>query len=228
MRDVVDAGDHHAAVALLDQADGRVLDLEGEKSTAQAADDAVKLFASTSGTDADWIVKLIVLLSIALGFGLIALGIWAWAAFLIVSGVYVLFAVLVLGIAYLKLRRLSGLKKTRETVSEGLGILGRDLFGGAAFPLAEVDLSQARARLGRGADDFANELCGLEGALQVARVEPREMAAGQARGEKLGLTAAVLRKRRIELALDSVLLVPRRLAVADEHEARGRGPSGKW
>jgi hypothetical protein len=32
----------------------------------------------------------------------------------------------VLGIAYLKLRRLSGLKKTRETVSEGLGILGRD------------------------------------------------------------------------------------------------------
>jgi hypothetical protein len=32
----------------------------------------------------------------------------------------------VLGIAYLKLRRLSGLKKTRETVSEGLGILGYD------------------------------------------------------------------------------------------------------
>jgi Putative Actinobacterial Holin-X, holin superfamily III len=69
---------------------------------------------------------VLVLLSIALGFGLIALGIWAWAAFLIVSAAYVLFAVLVLGIAYLKLRRLSGLKKTRETVSEGLGILGRD------------------------------------------------------------------------------------------------------
>jgi len=69
---------------------------------------------------------VLVLLSIALAFGLIALGIWAWAAFLIVSGAYVLFAVLVLGFAYLKLRRLSGLKKTRETVSEGLGILGRD------------------------------------------------------------------------------------------------------
>ena len=69
---------------------------------------------------------VLVLLSIALAFGLVALGIWAWAAFLIVSGAYVLFAVLVLGIAYLKLRRLSGLKKTRETVSEGLGILGRD------------------------------------------------------------------------------------------------------
>ena len=69
---------------------------------------------------------VLVLLSIALAFGLIALGIWAWAAFLIVSGAYILFAVLVLGIAYLKLRRLSGLKETRKTVSEGLGILGRD------------------------------------------------------------------------------------------------------
>jgi putative superfamily III holin-X len=66
---------------------------------------------------------VLVLLSIALGFGLIALGIWAWAAFLIVSGAYVLFAVLVLGIAYLKLRRVSGLKETRKTVSEGIGIL---------------------------------------------------------------------------------------------------------
>jgi hypothetical protein len=69
---------------------------------------------------------VLVLLSIALAFGLIALGIWAWAAFLIVSGAYVLFAALVLGIAYLKLQRLSGLKETRKTVSEGLGILGRD------------------------------------------------------------------------------------------------------
>jgi hypothetical protein len=69
---------------------------------------------------------VLVLLSIALGFGLIALGIWAWAAFLIVSGAYVLFAVLVLGIAYLKLRRVSGLKETRKTVSEGLEILGRN------------------------------------------------------------------------------------------------------
>jgi Putative Actinobacterial Holin-X, holin superfamily III len=69
---------------------------------------------------------VLVLLSIALAFGLIALGIWAWAAFLIVSGAYMLFAVLVLGIAYLKLRRVSGLKETRKTVSEGLAVLGRD------------------------------------------------------------------------------------------------------
>ena len=58
--------------------------------------------------------------------GLVALGIWDWAAFLIVSGAYVLFAGLALGIAYLKLRRLSGLKKTRETVTGGLGMLRHD------------------------------------------------------------------------------------------------------
>ena len=45
---------------------------------------------------------VLVLLSIALAFGLVALGIWDWAAFLIVAGAYVLFAVLLLGIAYLE------------------------------------------------------------------------------------------------------------------------------
>jgi len=69
---------------------------------------------------------VLVLLSIALAFGLVALGIWAWAAFLIVAGVYVLFAALVLGIAYLRVRRLSGLSKTRKTVTEGLELLRSD------------------------------------------------------------------------------------------------------
>ena len=45
---------------------------------------------------------------------------------LIVAGAYVLFAVLALGIAYLKLKRLSGLRKTRETVTGGLGTLRHD------------------------------------------------------------------------------------------------------
>jgi len=66
---------------------------------------------------------VLVLLSIALAFGLVALGIWAWAAFLIVSAAYVLFAGLVLGIAYLKLRRMTGLSQTRKTVTEGLDLL---------------------------------------------------------------------------------------------------------
>ena len=83
----------------------------------------IGLAAALSGVAAFVACLVLVLLSIALAFGLVALGIWAWAAFLIVSGVYVLFAALVLGIAYLRVRRLSGLSKTRKTVTEGLELL---------------------------------------------------------------------------------------------------------
>jgi hypothetical protein len=86
----------------------------------------IGLAAALSGVAAFVACLVLVLLSIALAFGLVALGIWAWAAFLIVSGVYVLFAVLVLGIAYLRVRRLSGLNKTRKTVTEGLELLRPD------------------------------------------------------------------------------------------------------
>ena len=80
----------------------------------------VGLAAALGGVAAFVACLVLVLLSIALAFGLVALGIWTWAAFLIVAGAYVVFAVLALGIAYLKVRRLSGLKKTRQTVTEGL------------------------------------------------------------------------------------------------------------
>jgi uncharacterized membrane protein YqjE len=86
----------------------------------------VGLAAALGGVAAFVACLVLVLLSIALAFGLVALGIWTWAAFLIVAGAYVVFAVLALGIAYLKLRRLSGLKKTRKTVTEGLGILRQE------------------------------------------------------------------------------------------------------
>jgi membrane protein implicated in regulation of membrane protease activity len=86
----------------------------------------VGLAAALGGVAAFVACLVLVLLSIALAFGLVALGIWTWAAFLIVAGAYVLFAVLALGIAYLRLKRLSGLKKTRETVTESLGILHQD------------------------------------------------------------------------------------------------------
>jgi len=86
----------------------------------------IGLAAALSGVAAFVACLVLVLLSIALAFGLVALGIWAWAAFLIVAGVYVLFAALVLGIAYLRVRRLSGLSKTRKTVTEGLELLRSD------------------------------------------------------------------------------------------------------
>ena len=69
---------------------------------------------------------VLVMLSWALGYGLITLGIWTWAAFLIVAGVWALVGVIAIGIAYLRIRHLSGLRETRKTVTEGLGMLRHD------------------------------------------------------------------------------------------------------
>jgi hypothetical protein len=69
---------------------------------------------------------VLVLLCIALAFGLVALGIWTWAAFLIVAGACILLAGVGVGMAILKLRKLSGLRVTRKTVTEGLGMLRHD------------------------------------------------------------------------------------------------------
>ena len=66
---------------------------------------------------------VLVLLSFAFAFGLVALGIYTWAAFLIVSGIYVLLAAAAVGIAYLRLQRVSGLRRTMKTVSQGLDML---------------------------------------------------------------------------------------------------------
>jgi hypothetical protein len=86
----------------------------------------VGLAAALSGMAAFVGCLVLVLLSFALAYGLIALGIWDWAAFLIVAGTEVLLAAIALGIAALKVRRLSGLRETRKTVTEGFGMLRPD------------------------------------------------------------------------------------------------------
>ena len=68
---------------------------------------------------------VLMLVSFSFAYGLVSLGIWAWAAFLIVAGVYVLLAVLAVLIGVLKVRRLSGLKKTRRTVQDDLSVIRR-------------------------------------------------------------------------------------------------------
>jgi len=112
-------------VALAAKDVSQLIRYEIDLAKTELMDDVERLgLAGALGVVAAFVACLVlVLLSIALAFGLVALGIWDWAAFLIVAGVYVLFAVLVLGIAYLKLKRLSGLRKTRETVTEGLEML---------------------------------------------------------------------------------------------------------
>ena len=102
-----------------------------------------------------------------------------------------------------------------------------DLLRPQALPLAEVDLAQGGHRFGLDAGgEGADGLRGLERALKVAGVEAGKLAPGQARAQELGLSEPLRRKRRVELALDAVLAVPRRLAVAHEHEARGGRTSG--
>jgi uncharacterized membrane protein YqjE len=69
---------------------------------------------------------VLVLICFAMAYGLIALGIWDWAAFLIVAGACVLLAGLVILIVVMKVRRLSGLRQTRKTVQEDFAMLKRD------------------------------------------------------------------------------------------------------
>ena len=68
---------------------------------------------------------VVILLSIAAAYGLVAAGIYHWAAFLIVSGAYVLLAALLVGIGILRLRKMSGLRATRRTVTDDLAMLRR-------------------------------------------------------------------------------------------------------
>lgn len=69
---------------------------------------------------------VLVLLCFALAYGLITLGIWSWAAFLIVAGGCVLLAGSAVGVVALKVRRVSKLRKTRESVADGLALLRRE------------------------------------------------------------------------------------------------------
>jgi len=115
-------------VALAAKDVSQLIRYEIDLAKTELKDDVQRIgLAGALGVVAAFVACLVlVLLSIALAFGLVALGIWDWAAFLIVAGAYTLFAVLVLGIAYLRLRRLSGLRKTRETVTGSLGVLRHD------------------------------------------------------------------------------------------------------
>jgi len=69
---------------------------------------------------------VLMLACFAFAYGLISLGIWPWAAFLIVAGTCVLLAGVAVVISALKFRGLSGLKKTRRSVQDGLSLLRRD------------------------------------------------------------------------------------------------------
>ncbi|GAA1843252.1 phage holin family protein [Actinomadura bangladeshensis] len=68
---------------------------------------------------------IVILLSIAFALGLTALGIWSWAAFLIVAGVYAVLAVLLMWLAKKIVKRIEGAKRTRKTLKDDFTALRR-------------------------------------------------------------------------------------------------------
>jgi peptidoglycan/LPS O-acetylase OafA/YrhL len=74
---------------------------------------------------------ILMLLCFALAYGLMALGIWGWAAFLITAGTCVLVAALAVGVGILSVKKFGGLPRTRRTVSDDIAILRRGDGAGA-------------------------------------------------------------------------------------------------
>jgi uncharacterized membrane protein YqjE len=69
---------------------------------------------------------VLMLLCFAFAYGLMALGIWGWASFLIVAGTCVLLAAIAVLIGITRFRGISGLRKTRSTVSDDLAMMRKD------------------------------------------------------------------------------------------------------
>jgi hypothetical protein len=68
---------------------------------------------------------VLMLLCFALAYGLITLGIWDWAAFLITAGTCVVLAGLAVLLGIVMMKRLGGLARTRRTVQDDLAVLRR-------------------------------------------------------------------------------------------------------
>ncbi len=66
---------------------------------------------------------MLVLLCFAFAYGLMTLGIWSWASFLIVAGVCLVLIGLAALIALLRVRGVTGLRMTRSTVQETIETL---------------------------------------------------------------------------------------------------------
>jgi len=101
-------------------------EIELAKTELRADLQRIGLAGGLGGLSFYFVSLMLLLLCFAYAYGLIAAGIWAWAAFLIVAGTVLVLAALVAGIAYLKVRKLSGLRLTKQTVNEDLGMLRRE------------------------------------------------------------------------------------------------------
>jgi uncharacterized membrane protein YqjE len=85
----------------------------------------VGMAAGLGGVSFFFCCLVLVFLGFAEAYGLITAGIWDWAAFLITAGTCVVLAAALVGIAYLRVKKLSGLRRTRETVTQDIEMLQR-------------------------------------------------------------------------------------------------------
>ena len=81
---------------------------------------------------------VLMLLCFALAFGLQAVGIWLWAAFLIVAGVCILLIGAAALIAFRMVRHVDGMSKTRRSVADGISVLRRRPKSGPAVAKASA------------------------------------------------------------------------------------------
>ena len=116
-------------VALAAKDVSQLIRYEIDLAKTELKDDAQRVGVAVAGVGLSAFVGCLVLvmLCFALAYGLITLGIWPWAAFLIVAGTLVLLAVIALGIAWLRVRNMSGLRKTRQSVTQGLEMLRQEV-----------------------------------------------------------------------------------------------------
>ena len=103
----------------------RLVRCELELARLELRADGRRLFMSVALTGVAGFAGILVMfmLSYALAFGLITAGIWNWAAFLIVAGAYVVLGAVAMLVVYIALRRITGLRQTRDTVQEDLALL---------------------------------------------------------------------------------------------------------
>ncbi|ROO90936.1 putative superfamily III holin-X [Actinocorallia herbida] len=68
---------------------------------------------------------IVILLSIAFAYALVGLGMWHWAAFALVAALYLLLAAVLILIGWLRIKKIDGARRTRETLSDGVKMLKR-------------------------------------------------------------------------------------------------------
>ncbi|GAA4506263.1 hypothetical protein GCM10023191_063120 [Actinoallomurus oryzae] len=114
-------------VAIATGSVSRLVKSEIELAKLELKDDAKKAaLGSTLFAVAGLIGGIVVILvSIAAALALMTAGIWGWAAFLIVAGAYVVLAAILIGIGLWRMKKMTGVSRTRRTMKDDIAMLRR-------------------------------------------------------------------------------------------------------